>query len=218
MSRKQAPESNVIHLGALRSRLVSKLTGLSMRQLQYWHGTELLPAHERPGGRGYARLYAWVDYMKLREAAKLLDQGIPTTVIRQAVPFLEQLAPDWYLLPLRGHGQRQVSIQLADRFQVLARKGFQALLPWEQVLANTLSQIQEEGPLGALRPFGDAVDMDPAVLAGAPVVRDTRLETAFIAGLRDRGYDVEDIAEVYRLSPERVSRALEFEQALAASC
>src|SRR5579872_424719 len=87
----------IVRVGALRSKLVSKLTGLTKPQLQYWHGTELLPAHERRGARGYPRLYSWVDYMKLREASKLVQAHVPTQVIRKAVPFLEQLDVEWYL-------------------------------------------------------------------------------------------------------------------------
>ena len=53
--------------GALRSRLISRLTGLTPRQLSYWHRSALIPAHAAPGALGRPRLYSWVDYLKLRD-------------------------------------------------------------------------------------------------------------------------------------------------------
>jgi uncharacterized protein (DUF433 family) len=67
-----------------------------------------------------------------------------------------------------------------------------------------------------LHEFRDAVAMNPSVLAGNPVVLETRLETQFIAGLQERGYSANRIASVYRLPERRVERALEFERAVAA--
>src|ERR1700682_5902305 len=112
----------LVRLGALRSRLVSKLTGLTKPQLQYWHGTELLPAHERRGARGHPRLYSWVDYMKLREAAKLLQAGVSPKVIRRTVPILEQLDAEWYMLALESYApkHRHIVAHLRNGLALLA--------------------------------------------------------------------------------------------------
>src|ERR1700737_4903945 len=122
-----------MRVGALRSRLVSKLTGLTVHQLQYWHGRELLPAHERRGARGRPRLYSWVDYMKLREAAKLLKVGVSTRLIRRAVPFLEQMDPEWYLLPLESYApkHRQIAARLRNGLAMLADQSGQFALSWD---------------------------------------------------------------------------------------
>jgi DNA-binding transcriptional MerR regulator/uncharacterized protein (DUF433 family) len=211
------PAENVSRMGALRSRLVSKLTGLTRPQLQYWHGTELLPAHERRGARGYPRLYSWGDYMKLREAAKLLKMGVPTRAIRQAVPHLEHLDAEWYLLPLQAYApkRRQITARLKNGLELLADESGQLVLAWATI-EPTLLDIEREGPLGELHEFGDAVAMDPSIVAGNPVLLGTRLETDFVAGLAAMGYAPADIARLYELPERRVLRALDFESAVAA--
>src|SRR6266852_5876564 len=156
----------ILRIGALRSKLVSKLTGLTKPQLQYWHGTELLPAHQRRGARGYPRLYSWVDYMKLREAAKLVQAGVPTRVIRRTVPVLEELDDEWYLLPLEAYApkHRQIAARLRNGLAMIVDGSGQLLLSGD-TLEDTLLQIEREGPLGELHDFRDAVAMDPSVLA-----------------------------------------------------
>ncbi len=208
---------DVVRLGALRSRLVSKLTGLTKPQLQYWHGTELLPAHERRGGRGHPRLYSWLDYMKLREAAKLLQAGVSTKVIRKTVPILEEMDAEWYLLPLESYApkHRQIAAHLRNGLALLADRGGQIVLSWH-TLEHTLIEIEREGPLGELHEFRDAVAMDPSILAGNPVVLGTRLETDLLGGLTSMGFGSADIAGLYRLPLDRVERALAFESEVAA--
>ena len=213
MTSPSPTSDNVIYLGALRSRLVAKLTGYSKRQLQYWHGTELLEAHERPGARGYPRLYSWVDYMKLREAAKLSRARIPTKQIRKAVAFLDQVRNDWYLLPLDASG-KDVMAEIAWDAMMAATRAGQFVLPVE-TLVESLEAIRKEGPLGELSSFGDAVEMDPTVLAGNPVVRGTRIETGFIAAL-SAYEDPQHIASTYRIPLGRVERAIAFEDEVAA--
>ncbi len=199
----------VARIGALRSRLVSKLSGFTPRQLGYWHTTRLIEAHIDAGARGFPRLYSWIDYMKLREAAKLSAAGVPTARIRRAVDYFEEAITNWYLIPLHVEGQR-VMAHLSEDVQVAADLGGQISL------LGTLSEIHHEGPLGELREFSDAVDMSPYILGGAPVVRETRIETGFMAALHDLGQEPEEIAATYRVPLRLVRRAIQFELAVAA--
>ncbi len=196
-------------VGALRSRLVAKLTDLTRRQLGYWHRTGLIRAQVVPGARGYPRLYSWADYMRLREAAKLTAAGVPTPTIRKAIEFLERHVPGWYLVPLRVEGADVIAHLQAEDLDVAAN------LNGQVSLFQTLQTLHDEGPLGELHAFKDAVAMHPRVCAGTPVLADTRIETAFIAGLKDRGYPAEEIAGVYGLPLHQVHRAIEFEELVA---
>jgi uncharacterized protein (DUF433 family) len=155
--------------------------------------------------------------MKLREARKLLKAGVSTKVIRKAVPALERMDPEWYLLPLEPFWpkHRQIVAHLRTGLAMLADGSGQILLAWP-VLENTLLEIKQEGPLGELHEFRDAVAMDPSILAGNPVVVGTRLETDFIAGLAELGYGSEEVAALYRLPLHRVERVLSFEGRVAA--
>src|SRR5579883_3296838 len=86
--------------GALRSRIVAKLAGVTMRQLGYWHRQGIIQAQVIPGAPGRPRLYSWEDYMKVRAAAKLLHKGVLAHWIRRSIEYLDQYVPDWYRLPL----------------------------------------------------------------------------------------------------------------------
>ena len=129
-------------VGALRSRLVAKLTGLTKRQLGYWHRTGLITAQVEPGARGYPRLYSWADYMRLREAAKLATAGVPTTTIRKGVEYLESRVKDWYLVPLRIEGSDIIAQVQSAGLEIVANLGGQV------PLFRTLEEIHDEGPLG----------------------------------------------------------------------
>lgn len=196
--------------GALRSRIVAKLAGVTVRQLWYWHNTILLEAHAVPGGPGHPRLYTWVDYMKIRAASKLLREGLSERAIRGAIAFLDGNVRDWYLLPLHVVSGRALvnSAGLAHS----ADPGQQIAIP--QIVAM-LSELRQEGPLGELREFGDHVDMRPDVVAGNPVIKGTRLETEFISALVARGLTPQRVAEMYHLAPEQVQSAVDFDRAAA---
>lgn len=193
--------------GALRSRTVAKLAGVTLRQLSYWHRTELLEAHVIRGRPGRPRLYSWVDYMKVRAGKKLLREGLSTQRIRIEIADLDAYFPDWYLRPLYGVARRAV----VDVGGALAT--IQA--PQQSVLPRLLEELTEEGPLGELRAFRNYVDMRPDVMAGNPVVRGTRLETRFIGALVDRGLESRTIADIYHLSRHQVKKALEFDELAA---
>ena len=213
-----------VHLAGLRSRLVSKLTGLTPHQLKYWRGSELLEASLRPGGRGVPRLYSWVDYLRLRLAAQLKSQDVPTNRIREAVVFLDANFEDWFLLPDPVHASEQRHV-LADvgpgSHPLLADQAGQHVLVWPNDLSDlraptmsALEAIAEQGPLGRLHSFDDAVLMDPRVNVAQPTVRGTALETRFVSLMcQDIGED--SFAALYRLPPEVIKRAQAFERAVA---
>lgn len=206
----RTPETTEADIGALRSSLIARLTGLTMRQLGYWHRSYLLSAHVVAGARGTPRLYSWSDYVRIREAAKLAQAGLPTKRIRKLIEYLQREIPDWYLVPLRVDGEHVIARVRQVRMDVYADLRGQYPL-----ILQTLMALHSEGPLGELREYSDAVDMNPQVNAGVPVVAGTRVETHLLATLSKWGRPVEEIAKAYHLRPERVHRAIQFEQAAA---
>jgi uncharacterized protein (DUF433 family)/DNA-binding transcriptional MerR regulator len=197
---------------ALRSRLVARLSGVSLRQLWLWHNSGLIRAHVLPGGPGRPRLYSWVDYLKVRAARHLRDEGVSAQRTREAIAYLDQHVPAWYLLPLHGFAGEPVVERRG--FTEPAALGAQHLMDWS-ILEGVLRALQAEGPLGELREFSEYVAMDPSVIGGNPVIKGTRLETQFIGALVERGLPVVEVAETYHLSPEQVERAVEFQRAAA---
>lgn len=216
-----APDSR---LAGLRTKLVSRLTGLSARQLGYWHRSDLLEATMRPGQRGIPRLYSWIDYVRLRLAADLSRAEVPTRRIREAVDFLNEHYPDWYLLPERPRAEaKHVLVRpqgSADSFIADGSGQFVLDLPTElwsihEELSRSLEALARDGgDLGELRNFSDAVVMRPGLNLAQPTVRGTALETRFVAGMAgDVG--IESVARLYRVEPAMVTRAVEFEKEVA---
>ena len=70
---------------------VSKIVGISRRQLQYWDETDLV----RPGARtpgGHAR-YAFEDLVALKTAKRLIDAGVSVQRIRKSIRALRDILP-----------------------------------------------------------------------------------------------------------------------------
>lgn len=214
---------DVARRAGLRTRLVTRLTGLSLSQLRYWHESGLLEASLRPGRRGIPRLYSWVDYMRIQLASELARAGTPTPRIRRAVDFLDEHLPDWYLLPVRLTYDRQhhVRARASGLAPFVADAAGQFALDWPADLGDSgvtaeqaLKEIMRRGPLCALSGFDDAVFMDPIVNVAQPSLVGTALETRFLAHVaRDIGLNA--TADMYRLDRRMVGRAIEFEGAVA---
>ncbi len=216
---------------ALRSRLVSHLTGLSASQLQRWHATSLQEAHREAGQRGVPRLYSWVDYRRLCVISSLLEQDVPTKRIRVAIAFLDELFPGWHNLGVTRTDARipntrstiHVLVQapgvdaIADGAGQLTMSQLERELELAQEpLRQSVSNLVDCGPLFRLSRYSDAVTMDPHLNVGLPTVKGTRLETAFIAGMvADYCGSVERVAKIYRIAPAVIGRALEFQEAAA---
>ena len=227
--RNQTAQTDPFTRGALSSRVVSRLSDATARQLGYWHSTGLLAATVTPGRRGVPRLYSWVDYSKARAAVKLLRMGLPSGRLRANIEWLEVNVSDWYEIPLTafagnvilpaagddaaytaGEIRQRVAASLIDAAPLRPT----AVAPG--MLADVLGAIRAEGPLGVLAEYRDVVDMDPRIRGGTPIVRGSRIETGLLAAMRDREFDTNAIAVRFALGTRQVERALEFELAVAA--
>ena len=70
---------------------VTKVVGITYRQLDYWARTSLVtPSVKDAGGSGTQRLYSFHDLVLLRVIKKLLDTGVSLQKIRKAVEFLRK--------------------------------------------------------------------------------------------------------------------------------
>jgi DNA-binding transcriptional MerR regulator len=219
---------------ALRTALVSKLTGLSPAVLQHWHATGLQEAERRKGERGTPRLYSWIDYRRLCVFAELRDQHVPVQRIRAALPFLDTIAPRWWEVEGRARAYKGSVAGSAALMHVVLRTEFDTVADVRgrrQVsfreslefvdedpeaaaaeLDIAIEQISAYGPLYKQHTFQDAVYMDPAINAALPTCRGTGLETSFIAASVHHGSEL-DVARMYRMDPGLVHRAVEFEEA-----
>ena len=155
------------------------------------------------------RLYSWVDYMKVRAAAKLIRDSVPTVRLREHIDWLERIDAHWYKRPLGGLGRRA---HVAYDRETLREAGPGQQMVMVALVRQVLDELTDEGVLGVLSEYSDAVEMDPAVRSGSPRLRGTRLETRHVVELHERGETLKSIAEAHRVDPRKVERAAEFEE------
>jgi DNA-binding transcriptional MerR regulator len=75
------------------SREASAITGLSHRQLAYWHKSGMIsPSHQTPGG--HAR-YSFTDLVALKTAKRLLDSGVSVQKMRKSIASLLEFLPQY---------------------------------------------------------------------------------------------------------------------------
>ena len=71
---------------------VTRIVGISYRQLDYWARTELVtPSIRDAKGSGTQRLYSFQDLVALRVIKRLLDAGVSLQRVRKAVDYLQDL-------------------------------------------------------------------------------------------------------------------------------
>ena len=69
-----------------RGPIVTRIVGISYRQLDYWARTGLVePSYRRAEGSGTQRLYSFDDIVRLRVVKRLLDTGVSLQKVRLAV-------------------------------------------------------------------------------------------------------------------------------------
>jgi predicted RNase H-like HicB family nuclease len=74
---------------------VSKVTGLSKRQIDYWDTRHFIkPSVREAAGQGSTRLYSFNDLIQLKVAKTLLDKGISLQKFRKAVWYLKKNMPN----------------------------------------------------------------------------------------------------------------------------
>ena len=77
------------------TKSVSRLTGVTPRQLGYWDKTGLIKPSVNPAaGTGSQRLYSFQDIVQIRTAKALRDQGVSLQKIRKCVAYLRKHAPE----------------------------------------------------------------------------------------------------------------------------
>jgi predicted RNase H-like HicB family nuclease len=80
---------------SFNTRAVSKIIGLTVRQIDYWDKTHLIkPSIKEASGYGSTRLYSFEDLVRLKVAKTIIDKGISLQKIRKAMSYLKKNMPD----------------------------------------------------------------------------------------------------------------------------
>ena len=118
---------------------VTRVVGISYRQLDYWARTGLVrPSIRDAGGSGTQRLYSFQDLLQLRVIKKLLDTGISLPRIREAIVYLrEHLGAQPTGVTLMSDGSSVYACESEDEIIDLVKRG-------QGVFAIALDKVWDE--------------------------------------------------------------------------
>ena len=103
---------------------------------------------------------------------------------------------DWQTTSATGFGQRVDTRVFGDLFPLLRAQ-------------------EEEGSILIPRDYTAYVEIDPSIMGGQPVVRNTRVPTSLFPTLLDKGKSIDDLIRLYSPIPrETIEKTVEFEKYL----
>src|SRR3989337_3456634 len=77
------------------TKAISRIIGLSIRQIDYWDRTHFIkPSVSEASGYGSVRLYSFNNLVQLKVAKTLMDKGISLQKIRKAINYLKKNIPE----------------------------------------------------------------------------------------------------------------------------
>lgn len=214
-------KSKALGLGVYRSLQVARLSGVPLRSLGYWRQTRLIVPRIEKGEPGHPALYTYADLRELRVVQQLRRQGLILPRIRRAIKWLQPqvrgriswaeeytLRTDgdhvFTLLPATDGASDLVAADLSGQKLAIA------------VVGDIVQQFASDPDLAHLREFAQWVDIRPDVMAGAPVVRRTRIATSLVYSLATNGWTERMILDAYpTLTPTGLEKAVKFEETVS---
>jgi DNA-binding transcriptional MerR regulator len=193
---------------AFGARRVRELTGLSVRQLQYWDERGFIRPTLSSGRRRGRRLYDFRDLVALRVAAQLRRQGISLQLIRKVHDHLRQLDYEKPLAELRFWlHEGQLYFNEADTVRA-GRRPEQIVAGYLVPVPAIVSELEERIHRLDERRVG-VVEKRRGVLGSKPVVAGTRIPVASIRRMAEDGLSTAGIlAEYPDLQPDDIEAAL----------
>ena len=188
--------------------------GMTPRKVHHWLHTGLLGAPVRPEYRGRPTLLSFDQLIKVRTVQRLRDDlGFTLREVREGIEWLlNRLVQDeWGNLYFFRTGAGDVGVRDEDgsTFAIGGQGVMDTVLP---ELQRVLEQSRSAWEAGRIEVEGySMIVSDVAVMAGSPVVRGTRVETAFIAHLAPV-LDLPQLRATFPRLPESgLIQAIEFE-------
>lgn len=165
------------------------------------------------------RVITFVDLIRLRMVALMRARGLPYHTIRRAEGYARELTghPQPFVTEDLWTGYSDIFMKYQDNLLAITRRG-QLTLDLD-TLRDYLSAVHhgltfDHGIARAWSPR-PGVTIDPEVQFGAPCVTGTRVETEALWSFKQSGETAESLARLYRLRPDQVRSAIEWEQAVS---
>ena len=186
---------------------------MTPRKVHYWLNTGILSEAVRPGSKGYPTLLSYRQLLEIRTVQHLRDElefSLPH--IREALRWIldHLFAAEWTELKFAKGINGSLVVRSANS---------EIVVPGGQgVIEGTLGQLTEQ--LTQTRnawerqtfeiPGHRFVVLNANILAGAPTIRGTRIDTAVLARfVESASYDNAAIAEITRAYPTLLRDAVE---------
>ena len=83
-------------------------------------------------------------------------------------------------------------------------------------LFHELKEMAEGGSILVPKDYASAVEIDPNIMSGEPVVRDTRIATSVIFMKYAKGKTISELARLFELAQDLVKKVIEYEHFLSA--
>jgi len=81
--------------GAFNSKMVRRIVGVSLRQIQYWDERGFIrPSVRLANGRGTSRLYSYSDLLQLKIVKGLQEHGLSLQKSRRCLRYLKRYFPE----------------------------------------------------------------------------------------------------------------------------
>ena len=196
---------------------VSRLAGVPSRTLYDWKSKGIIaPSVQIIGESGKEEEgYSYADLAIAKLLRGLRDKSLSLRSVAIALRHLfERFGPP------TSPGWQGAHVYVLNKLAYAARPD-----EWETTVATMRGQramellapemFEEEAALLVPRSFADYVEINPDVMEGQPVIRDTRVPTAMIAMMSDQGTSLDLLADLYSPIPQlHLEKAIDFERSL----
>ncbi len=202
---------------------VSRLARVPVSTLYSWKKRGVIaPSVEVVDKDGYVvdEGYSYADLTIIKIMRALREDRLDLTSVGIALRHMyERLGP-----PNEGWSDasvfivgRKIFAERSDEWRTTSATGFGQKVDTRLFgeLFPTLREQEEEGSILVPRDYTAYVEIDPRVMGGQPVVRNTRIPTSMFPILLAKGKSIEDLTRLYHpLSRSIIEKIVEFEKYL----
>ncbi len=172
-----------------------------------------------------AQILSFKDLLELRTVARFVQQGVSLRVVRATIEVAREYLGDYPL-----HSRRFVTDGRKIFLEAVERAGEDAKMldvrerqfAFDAIIRPSLIEgIEYGGNAQALRwypvPKRRVIVLNPALQFGEPIIEEAGVPTdTLVAAFKAEGGDARRVARLYRVTPQAVRAAVEFEHRLAA--
>ena len=171
-------------------------------------------------GRVVEEGYSYADLTIIRIMRALREDRLDLTSVGVALRHMyERLGP-----PSEGWSDANVYIvgnkifaEQSDDWQTTSATGFGQRVETRVFgeMFPSLREQEEEGSILVPRDYAAYVEIDPGIMGGQPVVRNTRVPTSLFPTLIAKGKSIDDLSRLYYpISQETIEKTIAFERFL----